>query len=328
MLRFRADIRTLAFVGFYYVLLAFAYFAWSRVGPVGKVPLVVALMTISWICAVITHNSLHSPVFKSRWANKLFQIALTCSYGFPVSEYVPGHNLSHHKFTQERKDVMRTSKVQYGWNLFSFLMFFPAVGVSVTRANYKYTAVMKAKLPKWHRQLLLEMAICWGAKAILFAIDWKKALFLVLVPHLWAVWGITSVNYLQHDGCDKDHPVNHSRNFTGRLFNWFTFNNGFHGIHHEEPGLHWSLLREEHMARLHPTIHPALEQKSLLLYLFRTFVLPGKRLSYDGTPIVLPEDGPDENWIPEKLPGADLGAEGVIMVEEPAMKLDAKTAEA
>ncbi len=64
MLRFRADIRTLAFVGFYYVLLAFAYFAWSRVGLVGKVPLVVALMTISWICAVITHNSLHSPVFK------------------------------------------------------------------------------------------------------------------------------------------------------------------------------------------------------------------------------------------------------------------------
>ncbi len=328
MLRYRADVRTLSFVGFYYAFLAFSFWAWSQVGVGAKVPLVVTLMAVSWICAVITHNSLHSPVFKTRWANKLFQIALTCSYGFPVSEYVPGHNLSHHKFTQERRDIMRTTKVQYGWNLLSFLMFFPTVGVGVTRANYKYTAIMKKKLPKWHRQLLLEMAFCWGSKAVLFAIDWKKALFLVLVPHLWAVWGITAVNYLQHDGCDKDHPVNHSRNFVGRIFNWFTFNNGFHGIHHDEPGLHWSLLRVEHDKRLSPTIHPALEQKSLLVYLLKTFAFPGKRLAYDGTPLVLPEDGPDEDWIPEKLPGADLGAEGVIMVDEPALKLDAKIARA
>ena len=169
----------------------------------------------------------------------------------------------------------------------------------------------------WH-QLLLEMAFAWGTKAIFFALDWKKALVLVLVPHLWAVWGITSVNYLQHDGCDVTHPVNHSRNFMGRVFNWFTFNNGFHGIHHDQPGLHWSLARAAHMERHHPTIHPALEQSSLLVYLFEAFVWPGKRLNFDGTPVVLPEEGPDENWIPEKIPGADLGAEGVIETEEHA----------
>ncbi|HQY60225.1 MAG: fatty acid desaturase [Myxococcales bacterium] len=315
MLRYRADIRTLGFVGFYYAFLAFALWAWSRVGVGSRVGLVVVLMCVSWFCAVITHNSLHTPVFRQRWANKIFQVLLTCSYGFPVSEYVPGHNLSHHKFTQERRDIMRTTKVDYGWNLLSFLMFFPTVAVGVTRANYKYTAIMKTKLPKWHRQLQLELVFAWGSKAILFLLDWRSALFLVLVPHLWAVWGITSVNYLQHDGCDQNHPVNHSRNFMGRIFNWFTFNNGFHGIHHEEPGLHWSLLREEHMKRLHPTIHPELEQPSLFLYLLRAFVWPGKRVRFDGAPYVVPADGPDENWIPEKLPGADLGAEGAIAVE-------------
>src|SRR5437867_3766860 len=126
MLRNRADGRTLAFVAFYYVLLTVEWrLAFTPYGVGGWMiaPLVVLTCAVSWICAVITHNTLHCPVFKNRTANKFFQVALTCAYGFPVSEYVPGHNLSHHKFTQKRADLMRTSKVQYGWNVANFLVF-------------------------------------------------------------------------------------------------------------------------------------------------------------------------------------------------------------
>ena len=34
--------------------------------------------------------------------------------------------------------------------------------------------------------------------------------------------------------------------------NWFTFNNGYHGIHHMKPGLHWSLAPEVHAKELAP----------------------------------------------------------------------------
>jgi len=61
---------------------------------------------------------------------------------------------------------------------------------------------------EWYRQLLVEMVVCWGAKAVLLALDWKKALLFVIVPHFFAVFGITTVNYLQHDGCDEDDPFN------------------------------------------------------------------------------------------------------------------------
>jgi len=91
MLRYRADARTLAFVAFYYALLATEW-RWAHGWFV--VPLVIATCMISWICAVVTHNTLHSPVFKNRTANRVFQIALTCAYGFPVSEYVPGRDTS------------------------------------------------------------------------------------------------------------------------------------------------------------------------------------------------------------------------------------------
>ena len=84
----------------------------------------------------------------------------------------------------------------------------------------------------------------------------------------------------------------------GKLINWWTFNNGYHGMHHVKPGLHWSLLPEAHQKVLAPHIHPALEQKSLFMYFWRSTIWPGKRLTFDGKPLVLPEEGPDEAWIP------------------------------
>ena len=313
-LRYRADVRSLAFVGIYYLLLAGQ---WTLVptSSGAAVPLVMLTCVVSFLCAVITHNTLHSPVFTERWANKAFQVALSCAYGFPVSEYVPGHNLSHHKHTQKRADLMRTSKAPFRQNVLNVFYFFPRVALDIFFQNYRYVSVMKEKMPRWHRQLLVEMAFVWGSKLALLLIDWRKALFVVLVPHLFAVWGITSVNFVQHDGCDEDHPYNHSRNFTGRAFNWLTFNNGFHTIHHEQPGLHWSLSAQAHYQRIHGRIHPALEQKSLAVYLFRTFLYPGQRLRYDGKPVVLPPEGPDQEWIPVSIAAAvaDLGAEGTAM---------------
>ncbi len=314
MLRFSADRRTLAFVGFYYLLLASAW-VWGWRNPLLVIGLTVVLMVTSWICAVITHNTLHTPVFRSRALNKAFQVALTCAYGFPVSEYVPGHNLSHHKHTQKNADLMRTSKVRSNIQLLNAALFFPRVAMDIFFENYRYVGMMKKTMPNWYRQLLVEMVFGWGTKLVLLAIDWRKALVFVFVPHLFAVWGITSVNYVQHDGCDEDHPYNHSRNFVGRIFNWFTFNNGYHGIHHVHPGLHWSLTPAAHAKELHPHIHPALEQKSLFIYLVKTFLWPGKRLSYLGEPVVLPPAAKDEEWIPKSIHAAieELGAEGTAM---------------
>lgn len=296
LLRYRADLRTIAFVAAYWGVFAFAWMsAWQPWYVTAG--LVVLLAVQAWINAVITHNTLHSPMWKSRWMNRVTQVVLSCSYGFPVSEYVPGHNLSHHRFTQSRKDVMRTSKVRFEWNLLNLLLFFFMLGADVTAANFRYTKDAKERMPAWYRQLLVEMACVWGIKVFALIVDWKRALVFIGIPHLYAVWGITTVNFVQHDGCDPGHPYNHSRNYVGRIFNWFTFNNGFHGMHHLRPGLHWSLLDAAHAVELKPYIDPRLDEPSLLLYCFRTFIFPGKRLRFDGKPVVLMDEGPDEDWI-------------------------------
>ncbi len=299
MLRYRADRRTLAFVVSYYSLLALA-FALPLRAP-SAVPLVIALCFNSFFCAVITHNTVHAPIFRSRGWNRFFQVVLTPTYGHPVSMFVPGHNLSHHRYLQQPRDRMRTDKLRFGWNLLNQLFFSSVVGGAIFRDNLDYARAMRVRRPSWFRQLLLETAIFLALMAALIFLDWKKFLVFVFIPHQYAVWGITGVNFIQHEGCDPEHAYNHSRNFTGKWTNWFTFNNGFHGIHHMKPSLHWSLLREAHGQEVSPHIDSRLELPSLARYCWEAYLKPGVRKNYDGTKVVLGPPRKDEPWVPGAL---------------------------
>ncbi len=241
MLRYREDVRTLGILSIYALLSVLAWVASPHGLALAATLLLLSLS--SWLCAVIAHNTVHAPVFTRRWMNQAFQIWVSLSYGFPVSEYTPGHNLSHHRFTQMREDVMRTTKVRFKWNLLNLLFFFPAVTPAILRSNAEFRRFEGPRARRWRRQLLLEVAVVWSVKLGLLLLDWRKALLLVVVPQLLANFGIVTINYLQHDGCDPEHPSNHSRNFVGVLLNYLALNNGYHGIHHLQPGLHWSLRR-------------------------------------------------------------------------------------
>lgn len=319
MLRYEADRRTLAFVATYFVLVALAFALdlpwWAAV------PWAVALCLLSFFCAVITHNTVHCPVFRERVHNRIFQVVLSLTYGHPVSAYVPGHNLSHHKYLQTPKDRMRTDKMRFRWNLLNQLFFMPVVGPRIFADNAAYVRAMKTRNPAWYRQFQAELFaylayLAIGAGLSFWLDGWLPWRFLVFVvlPHQYAAWGIMGINFVQHDGCDAEHPYNHSRNFTGKLVNWFTFNNGYHGIHHMHPGLHWSLAPAAHAKELAPYIDPRLDQRSLFVYCWRAYIWPGKRLRYDGTPVVLGPPREDEPWVPGALAQglvgdeADLGA--------------------
>lgn len=297
MLRYRADIRTLCFVATYFGLVAVQWL-YRPTALWVAIPLVVLTCFFSFFGAVITHNTIHCPMFHSQGLNRLMQVVLTCTYGHPVSSFVPGHNLSHHRFTQSRRDVMRTSKVRFRWNLLNGLLFMFRMVPSIMRADSAYAKAMFRRHPKWFRQLLLELGALYVAMGLLLWLDWQAFLLYVFLPHRYAGWGIITMNLLQHDGCDGESAHNHSRNFVSGIVNWFTFNNGYHSIHHVKASLHWSLLPEAHAEKVAPFIHPALDQPSLVGYLWRTFIWPGRRLKYDGTPIILPDEGPDESWIP------------------------------
>lgn len=295
-LRYTADRRTLGFVALYFLVatLSWLYFPESWLL---RIPVIALNCVLSFVGAVCTHNTIHHPIFRQRWANRVFQVLLSFTYGHSVSAFVPGHNFSHHNHTQTDKDQMRTDKMRFKWNFLNQLLFFFVMAPAILKDEQVFTKWMFKERPNWWRQYALEMVVVMGVKIALLIINWQVTLFVLVIPHFYGAWGIVGTNFWQHDGCDKDHPYNHSRNFKGKLLNYIAFNNGYHGIHHEKPGLHWSLLPEYHEKKIAPHIHPNLDRESLAGYLWETCVWPGKRLDYLGKPVVLGPAYKNRDWM-------------------------------
>lgn len=311
-LRYLADLRTLLFVAIYYAITILGWIYFWDMPMYLRVITVIAASLFSFFMAVIVHNTIHSPVFTSRWANKIFQHIMSFAYGHAVSAFVPGHNFSHHKYTQTDKDVMRTWKMRYRWNFLNQLLFLHTMSGDILKGEFQFVKSMRKEKPRWFRQYVAELVVFFSLQIALIIIDWQKFIFLVFIPHQYGVWSLVGTNFWQHDGCDRNHRYNHSRNFVSPILNWFAFNNGFHAMHHNRQGLHWSLLPEWHAKYIAPNNHPNLNQRSLFMYLWRTLIYPGKRLTFDGKPVVLPPKVPDGDWITELKVNPhkfDLGAE-------------------
>jgi len=254
--------------------------------------------------------------------NKYFFIFLTIWQGAPASSYVPGHNLSHHKYLQTKRDITRTTKVQYKSQLLNLLAFFPSIVVSIQQNDMAYMGAQKKKGRSIYYWFIQEVSIFHVVLIGLFILDWQRAFMLYFLPGLLAKDWLLSLNILQHDGCDPKHKYNHSRNFCSNILNYFLFNNGFHTIHHMMPGVHWSLTREKHNNLVVPYIHPNLLEPSILGYIVKAHCMGRPRINYDGTPYTSPgingEIGEDEPWHYET---AALNAEGSVPLDA---KVDTK----
>lgn len=312
LLREPSDRRSLVFVAATLALSFGGYALYPQLPWWVIVPWVAVTAWMSWLCAVITHNTVHVPIFHSRALNRGFQLVLSLAYGHPVSAFVPGHNLSHHLHTQSRRDVMRTTKVRFRLNALNMLLAPVVLARDIMAADTQYAKAMRTQRPRWFRQWVTEWAVFGVVQLVLLYLNPLAYLIFVFLPHNAAGAGIVGINFLQHDGTDIDSEHNHSRNFVGPWINWWAFNNGYHTIHHLQPGLHWSKTPAAHAELVAPHVHPNLNQPNMLAYVWRMGVSPGIRVDYLNRPMVLPEEGPDESWIPgvgDTPNNASLGAE-------------------
>jgi hypothetical protein len=74
------------------------------------------------------------------------------------------------------------------------------------------------------------------------------------------------------------------------------------------PALHWSLYPALHREHIAPHLHPNLDQKSLIIYLWKSLIFPGRRLDYLGNPLAVPSKMEDQDWVIEAR-NKDLSAE-------------------
>ena len=295
--RYKADYRTLTTVFGYGIFtiaswIAFPYLSWKWNALIFFIH-----CQCQFVLFCIIHNVVHSPVFRSKKLNRAFQIYLSLLSGNQVSGFVPGHNLSHHMQLQTAKDTCRTTRARFKWNFLNQVLFFFFMAKDIILMEQKFKRKMKDSQPKWWKQYRTEAYLVKGFKLALLLLDWQRMIILVFLPNLYGIWGLFGTNYWQHDGCDENHPYNHSRSFTGKALNWFIFNNGFHAAHHMKAGLHWSLYPAYHDEHVAPYCHPNLNLNSLSKYLWETLIWPGIRVDYLGNPVILPEDVETADWV-------------------------------
>ena len=278
-LRNPADYRTLLWVGLASLLVAVQY---------ARTDWVVYLSPISCYLAIalggIAHNHNHRPTFRSRRLNNAFGHVLTAFYGYPTLIWIPTHNLNHHHFVNRPGDATITWRYTNKHHLLVAATYPLVSGYFQNEPIQRFIRSARRKNRHLYHRILFQYAFWIGFYCWMLFLAWylyheqRMGLglyvwfFSLVLPAICSISLIMVFNYIQHVHTDAWSERDHSRNFTGPVFNFLFFNVGYHTAHHEQPGLHWSQLPAAH-AKIAAEINPQLNERSVCWFLARQYVL-------------------------------------------------------
>jgi beta-carotene hydroxylase len=221
--------------------------------------------------AIIAHNHNHVPIWKQRLLNIATDYWLTLFYGFPAFGWIPTHNKNHHHLNNKKGDYTLTYRLSEKNNIFTLLSYPSVSSYFQQKPIGAYLKnLRRSNRPKFYLAVSQYFVLgLYYAIALLW--NWKKALLFIVVPHQVSLFSILIFNYVQHVHTDEESEYNHARNFTG-LINQMLFNNGFHTVHHEAPGIHWSQTPAA-QRKILSRIDPSLNERSFWWYMVRVYLL-------------------------------------------------------
>ncbi len=309
-IRHRSDVRTLVWA--FVLMPAAACVQYARPALAGW--LLPVSMYLAYSAGVIAHNHNHSPVFTGRRTNALFANWISFFYGYPVFAWIPTHNENHHKFVNGPGDATSTLRLT-GKSGLAQALAFPLVSAAAQMPLIaRFLARARLRNPRAYAAFAVQKIVVFVGHAAAYglAIGLYGPAVGVLVyasalglPAVAALWGLMFTNYVQHVDCDPSSRWRRSRDFVSIWMNFFVFDNGFHTVHHEQAGLHWSETRAAH-ARIAHLLDPRLQESSIFGYALKTYVRgawrPGPATARD--PVTALEACPSRTAGPAPAAGA------------------------
>ncbi|MGE8317404.1 MAG: fatty acid desaturase [Comamonas sp.] len=280
-LRSWRDLQSLAYLAALPLLVAWQ---WRHGGNLGLYALTLFL-TLG--IGVIHHNHTHLRMWQgrhSRFANRATDYLLTLLQGHPTFVFWPAHVANHHRHRHGPLDAARTYRFGGDHNHLAGYLVHPLQAAWVLYPLFlRWLAELRQRQPGAFWYCMGQYALWLGSWGALLALDWQKALLLVIIPQLHGLHWLLATNYLQHAHADgrpltraarhtAGTVLNYSRNFEG-LVNPLLFNIGLHTAHHEHPQAHWSELTRLHRERYRHRVDPRLNERGLAPYMLRVFVL-------------------------------------------------------
>ena len=274
-----ADYRSIAWVAIAIMLVVAQYSNpdWVKYLSPISCYLAIALGTVA-------HNHNHRPTFDNSRMNQGFGHILTFFYGYPTLMWVPTHTMNHHHYVNRPGDATATWRYTNKHNLWVLLAYPFVSGYYQSIPIRQYISRVKAGKPALYRRIRFQYTWWIGSyvlMGILAGLIYHRQqtglglyvwFFSVILPAIASSVTIMFFNFIQHVHTDAWSEHDHSRNFTGGIFNFLFFNNGYHTAHHNEPALHWSKLPALH-ADIADTIDRRLNEPNLLWFMVRQYIL-------------------------------------------------------
>ena len=203
--------------------------------------------------------------------NRLTDCWFTLFLGHPGFVFDVCHDRNHHRYRNGEQDWTRTWRVRDDNCLIGFIRHPLDCAITLRPHIGACLRAIRLRSPAVWRWICAQYLLLATVLVVAFVLDPLKALILVVIPQLTALFFLLAANYLQHAHTDENSCATHSRNFFG-LLNPLFFNIGYHSAHHLRGAAHWSELPAIH-ARIAHTLDPRLLEPSLLCYCLRVFVL-------------------------------------------------------
>jgi fatty acid desaturase len=220
----------------------------------------------------VNHNHAHYPFWRSSLLNRITDTWIGLLQGYPTFVVKPSHIGSHHRYNQGPEDVTRLSQFGVHNNLFGYLAFPVVAAHKLGGLRRQVLSKLRVNNPRAFRLVLMDYTALAALYVVALAIDWRKTLIFILVPHVFGLHCFLASNYLQHAHAKIGSKYDHARNFVGWGMNHFLFNIGLHSAHHETESMHWSEVRKAHN-RIVNDIDPRLIERSIVLYFIRVYIL-------------------------------------------------------
>lgn len=224
---------------------------------------ITCILTLS--ISSINHNIGHVPMWNNRLLNHITEYVAGTLQGAPLFLFKTVHIDSHHRYNQGQEDATRVSRAGDHNHLIGYITY-PAFSIGPVRllrndylSGLSYSSAAFRKVIIQHALLFL----VWG---IGLSFDWQRTLILIVIPQLIGIHFLMASNYLQHAHCEVGSEYNHSRNFTGKLFNFMFLNVGYHTAHHLQDRIHWTELPALH-EQIQDNIKPELCKSSFIGYI-------------------------------------------------------------
>lgn len=254
--RHRADIPASLLVLGVFAIQLWAFFSISN--PWTLAAVVALLMVVQVSCGAVCHNHHHVNIFTRSWANRLIETVMYLQTGTSPFSWTIHHNIGHHgDYLDQERDPARWQEPdgrvmnRIKFDLYNAAMIYPEIWKIGPRHPLLF-----ARFKRWF----------WIGNALLLGfvlINPVNALIVFVAPMVLMLVVLLDNTFQQHSGLDTEDHYLASRNVEHPLYNFTSWNLGYHTAHHLHPGVHWTELPRLH-ARIRHEIPEVLLSRKLI----------------------------------------------------------------